>query len=289
MIFGFIQLIICPLMMAQGIEEFAAKSYIRNGNSDSYLSPLVDVLSSTLHTSSLSFKHPDSNRSFHIYIGATVVGAFIPSSMKSFEGQTEAPFNPTTTYNAPTIFGENTSNTYYDQYGNSYLFPGGFDINQINLAVPNIHVGTLFHTNFSGKFIALNVGGNFKRIELFGFGFNHFISDYWNAKNYYVSAGASFHQIKLAGYLKGKQFLAQITGGQKLGLFNYYGFAQWQKSPYEFYYEDELEGNGVVKINGQTNIRAGIGLGVQLWKFYLHAEGSGFKPFIGALGFGLQF
>jgi hypothetical protein len=150
------------MMMAQGIEEFAAKSYIRNGNSDSYLSPLVDVLSSTLHTSSLSFKHQDSNRSFHIYIGATVVGAFIPSNMKSFDGHTEAPYSPTTTIHAPTIFGDNNSNTYYDQYGNAYNFPGGFDIRQINMAVPNIHVGTLLHTNFSGKFFALNVVGTFK-------------------------------------------------------------------------------------------------------------------------------
>ena len=277
------------ILQAQVIEEDAARSYLRHGNAEPYFSPLVDVLSSTLHTSSLYYKHPDSNRSFHIYIGATVVGAFIPSNMKSFDGHTEAPYSPTTTIHAPTIFGDNNSNTYYDQYGNAYNFPGGFDIRQINMAVPNIHVGTLLHTNFSGKFFALNVGGDLKKIELFGFGFNHFISDYWNAKNYFVSAGASFDQIKLGGYMKGKQFLAQITGGQQLGIFNYWVHAQYQKSPYEFFYEDELEGNGTVKINGQSNIRAGLGLGLQLWKFYLHGEGSGFKPFIGALGIGLQF
>ena len=54
------------ILHAQAIDEDAAKSYLRNGNAESYFSPLIEVLSCTLHASSLYYQHPDSNRDFHI-------------------------------------------------------------------------------------------------------------------------------------------------------------------------------------------------------------------------------
>ncbi|MBK6544478.1 MAG: DUF6588 family protein [Saprospiraceae bacterium] len=284
-----LQFLFIGILSAQGINEYAAHSYLRNGNAQAYMSPLVDLMGSSIHASSLSYVHPDTTRNFHLYIGIYGTAAFIPESMKSFNGITEAPFSPTKTLKAPTIFGDNNTQIIYDESGNAYTFPGGFDIKQINLVFPIIHVGTFFHTNFSGRFLAMDVGGDFKRIEVYGIGFNHFISDYWKAKNYFVSVGGSYNQFKLGDYLLGKNILAQITGGQQLGLFNYYVYGQWQKTPYEFYYEDEIDGNGTIEINGENEIRFGAGCGIKLWKFYLHAEASVFKPLVTSVGIGLQF
>ena len=159
----------------------------------------------------------------------------------------------------------------------------------VPIRVKNVLIGSIFHTNLSARFFALDLGGDIKKIQLFRIGINHFISDYWHADDYYVTVGASYHQYKLGSYMKGKHLMAQLSAGHRIGLFNYWAFAQWQKSPHEFYYEDELDGNGVVKIDGPAVLRTGAGCGIQLWKFYIHAEGSGFKPMIGALGIGLQF
>jgi hypothetical protein len=270
----------------QKINEYAAKAYLLSGDPQAYFSPFVDAMGASIHNSSFSFEQPDSTKNFHIYVGVYASAAFIPESMQSYDGVT---ISTEGTINAPTIFGRNASNTYYDEQGNAYSYPGGFDISQVNLAFPIIHVGTLFHTNFSGRFFALDIEGDFKRIEIFGVGLNHFISDYWNAANYFVSIGASFNQYKLGDYLKAQHFLVQATAGQQMNKFRYWGFAQWHKSPYEFYYNDAESGSGTVEVDGENNFRLGIGCGIKLSIFYLNAEASFFKPLVGSVGLGLQF
>lgn len=282
-------LLTTALLKCQGINEYIAKSYLRNGNAQSYAGPLIDVLGASMQSVSLSYMQPDSTRKFHIYIGVYATAAFIPQSMKNFKAIAPNPLYPNPDITVPTIFGENTNNTYYDEQGNGYTFPGGFEITQMNLAFPIIHVGTLFHTNFSGRYFSLNVDGDLKRIEIFGIGLNHFISDYWKAENYFVSVGGSLNQYKIGNYMKGKHIMIQATGGQHINKFNYWGFLQWNQSPYEFYYEDEENGPGTVSIDGESNFRLGAGCGIKLSVLYLQAEASGFKPLIASLGIGLQF
>lgn len=280
---------LCVSLNAQGINQFAASSYLRSANSESFMQPFLDVLGASVNSSALSYVHPDSNRKFHIYIGVYGTSAFISSNMKSFDGTTEAPYAPPLTKEVPTIFGENTTETLYDENGNAYTFPGGFDVTQIRLAFPIIHVGTLFHTNFSGRFIAADLGGDLKRIEVFGFGLNHFISDYWKAPNYFVSVGGSYNQFTIGDYAKGRHIMFQATGGQQIKNFNYFGFLQYMSSPYEFYYEDEEAGDGTVKLNGSNKLRFGAGCSYTLWKFKLNAELSLNNPFMASAGLGLQF
>ncbi|MBK7694161.1 MAG: hypothetical protein IPI30_07520 [Saprospiraceae bacterium] len=80
-------------LFSQPINEFAAKSYLRTGNSDGYISPFIDVVGSSMNSSGFSYLY-DSTQKFHIYVGANVTSAFIPGSMQSFNGMTEEPFSP---------------------------------------------------------------------------------------------------------------------------------------------------------------------------------------------------
>lgn len=276
-------------LFSQPINEFAAKSYLRTGNSDGYISPFIDVVGSSMNSSGFSYLY-DSIQKFHIYVGLNVTSAFIPGSMQSFDGVTEEPFSrELTVANAPTVFGSNSALTAVDQTGNAYVFPGGFGINRVNLLFPSLQIGNFFNTNLSFRFLALDFGGDLKSIKLFGGGIQHFISPYWGAKDYFVGVGASYNQIKIGEYLTGNSILAQVNAGQQKGIFNYYGFAAYQKNKYEFFYADAENGDGSVVYEGDQPIRFGLGGGIQLWKFYLHAEGSGFKPVVASVGFGLRF
>lgn len=280
---------LCVSLNAQGINQYAASSYIRSSNSEAYMQPFLDVIGASVNSSAFSYVHPDSNRKFHIYLGLYGSNAFITDNMKSFDGLTEAPYTPPLELEAPTIFGKNSTQTLYDANGNAYTFPGGFEVTQIRLAFPILHVGTLFHTNFSGRFIASDLGGDLKRIEMFGFGLNHFISDYWKAPDYFISVGASYNQFKIGEYAKGRHLMFQATGGQQIKNFHYFGFLQYLRAPYEFYYEDEENGDGTVKLNGSNQIRFGAGCSYTLWKFKFNAEFSLNNPLMASVGLGLEF
>lgn len=268
----------------------AAEPYLLQSNVQGYLSPAVDALSATMHSSSIDYFYPDSSKKFNIYVGLYAAVAFIPSTMKTFDASTSSSFSPPRTIEVPTIFGENKNQTIYDAKGNAFTIPGGFDITRLNLAFPILHVGKFFHTNFSGRFIALGVGGDLERIETFGFGFNHFISDYWKAKNYNVSVGAGFNQIKIGPHLKGQDYMLQVTAGQKVKKFNYWGYVQYQNATYDFYYKKkETTDVGSVSINSGSKVRFGVGCGILLWKFYIHTDASGLKPLVANLGVGMRF
>ncbi len=276
--------------MSAQVSFEAAEPYLLQSNVQGYLSPAVDALSATMQSSSIDYFYPDSSKKFNIYVGVYAAMAFIPTTMKTFDATTTSPFSPARTIEVPTIFGENKNQTIYDAKGNAFTIPGGFDINRVNLAFPILHVGKFFHTNFSGRYIALDVGGDFERIETFGFGLNHFISDYWKAKNYNVSVGAGYNQIKLGPHLKGQDFMLQVSAGQKIKKFNYWGYVQYQQAAYDFYYKQQ-EGSdiGSVTINSGSRVRFGVGCGILLWKFYIHTDASGLKPLVANLGIGMRF
>lgn len=288
-LFAVLQIFLLGAINGQGISEYAADVYLKQANGQAYMSPLMDVIGASINSSALSYTHPDSNKRYHFYIGAYATAAFIPESMKSFNGITEAPFTPAQTVTAPTILGKNETQTIYDAAGHAYTFAPGFDIQKLYLAFPVVHIGTLFHTNFSGRYFAIDLSGDLKRVETFGIGFNHFISDYWHAKNYFISVGGNYNQFSLGSYMKGQNFMAQLAGGQQIRKFNYWAYGQWQQSPYEFYFDTSTDATGTVKINGEQNLRFGAGCSIQLWKFNIRAEASGFKPLIASGGIGLQF
>lgn len=277
------------LMVGQGFKDYAANIYLRHANAQEYLGPLIDVISSSSHNSALSHFHPDSNRRFHFYLGLNGSANFITSGMKNFTGVTEDPFQPQKELEVPTVFGNQDEIQLYDENGNSYFFPGGFAIKQINLVFPIIHVGTFFSTNLSGKFLSLNVGNELEKIQIFGFGLNHFISDHWKAENYQVSIGGGFDQYKISDLVKARQYFVQATGGQQIKRFNYYGFIQANKSDYTFYYEDKEEGNGSVQLHGNEILRFGLGAGISLWKFHFQTEASFINPIVANFNIGLKF
>lgn len=276
-------------LAAQGLPAPASKSYLRNANAQNYLSPFVDLVGASLHSMHFSYHHPDSNKKFHLHLGVSVAASIVTDQMKTFTGVTEAPFTPEARVEVPTIFGKNESLTAYDKNGTGYSFPGGFGINQVNLLIPQLQVGTLFHTNFNGKFVALDVGGELKRIEMYGFGINHFISDYWHAQKYFVSVGGQFDAFNLGDYLEGKNWLAQASVGRQVKRFNCWSYLQYQKASYDFHYADDEQGDGFVTVKGKNNVRFGIGGSVRLAFIKIQAEASILHPIMANLGLGIQF
>ncbi len=99
-------------------------------------------------------------------------------------------------------------------------------------------------------------------------------------QEYTISVGGNYNQFSLGSYMKGQHFMAQLAGGQQIRKFNYWAYGQWQQSPYEFYFDTSTDATGTVKINGEQNLRFGAGCSIQLWKFNIRAEASGFKPLI---------
>ena len=273
---------------AQYFPEAASKVYITSRNANPYFAPFLDLVGASMNSMAFSLQKPDTTHHFHFAIGVNASYSPVSASMKSFTGFTESPYSPEKSLTLPTIFGKNESGILYDSNGNAFGYPGGFDITHIILAYPFIQVGTLYHTNFSGRYFGVDINGDLRRIRIIGFGLNHFISDHWKAKNYFISAGLNYTAFNLGEYLKGRHYMAQLSGGQTFRRFNYYGHITWQKGLYNLYYNDQ-ETTGKATVDSKNNVRIGAGMSYRLRMIRIQCEASGFNPLTAAAGLALQF
>jgi hypothetical protein len=132
-------LLIHSNLFSQPINEFAAKSYLRTGNSDGYISPFIDVVGSSMNSSGFSYLY-DSIQKFHIYVGTKCYFCFHSGKHAKFQWGyrgaffsvrsqflTRPPFSVTILL-LPLLI----------RPGDAYVFPGGFGINRVNLLFPSL-------------------------------------------------------------------------------------------------------------------------------------------------------
>jgi len=123
--------------------------------------------------SGLFYSAQIKKKGFQLYAGLVTMTALISNDQKTFTAKTEEMFYPPATTKAPTIFSSTEGAAVEGTGGTAYVFPGGFSMNALPVAVPQISIGSFMGTEASFRFIDIELDENLGSLNLTGFGIRH--------------------------------------------------------------------------------------------------------------------
>src|SRR5262245_48328005 len=164
-------------------------------NAKGYLDPLRDPLSGTMNAAVFQSGHVP-NTGFGMQLGFQLMGVSLSSVDRSY-----TPTDPSgySSVNAPTVIGDTHAVSSTGPGGATIYHPGGFDINEFALAVPQLTIGSIAGTRAVVRFISLDVGGDDEigHFSLFGIGGQHSISQHIKDLPLDLAVGAFYQHMTL--------------------------------------------------------------------------------------------
>ncbi len=281
---------------AQTVEDILSKYTEENGRL--YLQPFADAFSADFN-SGLFHNAKVKKKGFQIYIGVVAQVATISNSAKYFNAYTDSDlFPPQGSYKVPTIFGptdevsvpiEGTSDMYH------YVFPGGLDVDYLPLAMPQITVGSLFGTDFTARYITLDVD-DYGKLDVFGWGVRHSIDQYFSALPVDLSVGYYNQSFKVGEYMDAKTNVINLQTSITMPVLTFYGGLGYESSNVDVQYIYEgaditgfaEEGDEIrFEMEGANTIRATIGVCFNLGPIKIHGDYNVAKQNTFAVGLGI--
>jgi hypothetical protein len=100
-----------------------------------------------------------------------------------------------------------------------FTYPGGFDMKNFGIAVPQVTIGSVLGTRAIVRYIAVDLGDeDLGNLKLFGIGGQHSISQYLPALPVDVAVGAMWQEFKIGeDLLDAKAFAANVMGSKRFG------------------------------------------------------------------------
>ncbi|MEM6632773.1 MAG: DUF6588 family protein [Bacteroidota bacterium] len=242
-------------------------------NANGYISPLTDAFFTSLNTG--VFPTSNAAEGLHIRVGVVGTMAFIPQSMKTFSATTEAPFRPEQTVEVPTVLGATDPVQVQGDNGTAYIFPTGFDVSSIPLAVPQAQIGNLFGTDFTFRYFAVSLDESIEDLSFFGLGVRHNFGRYFPDSTLDVNLAYMYQQFQVDDLIDARSNLIQVQVGQTLGIFSYYGVIGIVQGSFDLQYDHE-DSEGTTEINldleNNNNLKIGAGAALQASIVNLHLE-----------------
>jgi hypothetical protein len=258
-------------------------------NAKGYLGPLPKALSGTLNTAIFRSGHV-AKAGPSISIGIYVMGVNFDDKDRRYTPTDPPGFTGTGQIQAPTVIGDTHAVTQPGQGGTTLYHPGGFDLGHFALAVPQLSIGSIFGTRAIVRYIKVDFGDtDFGKLELFGIGGQHSISQYVPGLPVDVAAGFFYQKFKIHDdLLDTKAYSANVTASKKFGLLEPYVGVGYDSFDMDVAYESttgspgqkvsvkfDTQKNGhftagvtaslaFVKLNGEFNAAAEKGVAVGL-------------------------
>ena len=189
-------------------------------NAKGYLSPMPKALSSTLNSAIFTSGNvPESGLTFTV--GVRVMGSAFDDKDRTFDPTYPLPdgFTATTPGPVPTVIGDPTGLHVAGPGGTGADFPGGLDVNQFTIAVPELTIGTIAGTKATVRWFSATLGdSDYGKLELLGFGAQHSLSQYFPGIPADVALGAFYQTFKLGGgLLDTKALHVDVTASRHYG------------------------------------------------------------------------
>jgi hypothetical protein len=191
---------------------------LTSDNAKGYLGPLPKALSATLNSAVFqSGKVPKSAIEFSI--GVHVMGANFKDADRTFTPTDPPGFQSTTPTPVSTVIGGGQSVAVPGQGGTILNYPGGFDLSTFTIAAPELTIGSVFGTRAVVRWFSAKFGdSDFGKLELFGIGGQHSISQYFGKLPADVAFGLFYQTFKLGdGLLDTKALHVDVTGSKTFG------------------------------------------------------------------------
>ncbi len=234
-------------------------------NAKGYLGPLPEALSGTLNTAIFQTGSvPKTGVSFTIGVRAMAVK--FDDEQRLYTPQDPPGFTSTNPSRVPTVIGDPHAVAQSGQGGATLYYPGGFDIKNFALAVPQATIGTVFGTRAVVRWISVDVGTtDLGKFDLFGIGAQHSISQYVPMLPVDLAAGFFYQSFKINDDLvKTKSYQFNVTGSKSFGLFQPYVGLGYDSFDMDIKYtSDTAQPNQTIKVSFDTKNNAHLTAGVQ--------------------------
>ena len=273
---------------AQELEDFVGNYTGENGKG--FMQPLADAFGANMNSGLYHSAKIDSG--FQLYIGVVTTTALIADGQKTFTATTQGLFNPETNMEAPTIFGAVEGATVEGIAGTTYNFPGGFDLNILPLAIPQMHIGNLFGTEATVRYIAVDLGDNFGKLDVFGWGVRHSISQYFNDISVDIAVGYFQEKFDVGDIVEAKSSLVGIQASKDVGVLTFFGGLGFENASLDITYEyDDGETMETIEfdLEGSNSVRFTAGLTLKLGVIRLNTNINLADQTVFAAGLGFQF
>jgi len=236
-----------------------------------YLQPFANAFSADFN-SGLFHNAKIKRKGFHLYFGVVAQVATISDEAKYFMGYTEGDiYEPQGPYKVSSVLGPTEGVTVPIEGSGGlleYTFPGGFDVDLLPLALPQITIGALFGTELTVRYIHFKVKdvGTF---DVFGWGVRHSIDQYIKNMPVNIAVGYYRQRFKLSEYMNAAGNLVNLQVSYPVPVVTFYSGVGYENSKVkvEYVYTGE-SGNDDEMISfdlkGSNTIRFTIGLTLNL-------------------------
>ena len=244
-------------------------------NAKGYLSPLPKALSATLNSAVYQTGHVAKN-TFTLSLGVRVMGVGFSSDNNTYSPTPPPGFTPTQDVKAPTVIGDTHAVAQSGQGGTTLYHPGGFDISEFALAVPQLSIGSVFGTRAIVRWISVDLGNNeLGKIDYLGYGAQHSISQYFPGLPLDLAAGFFAQKIDLGkDLIKTDAFLVNVTGSKRYGMLEPYVGVGYDTFNMDVKYASTTTpgDNIAVKFDKESNAHLTLGIQALLGFSRLSAE-----------------
>lgn len=184
-------------------------------NTKGYLSPLNSALASTMNAGVFQTGFVPQ-KGFDFSFGVHVMAVQFDDKDKTFSTVADGTYP---SVSAPTIVGSPDGVQVSGLGGLSATFPGGLDISQLELAVPEVRIGSVMGTRALVRYFAMNFDDNeLKKIDLLGIGLQHSLNRYVHGLPVDVAVGGFYQKFKIGdGLLDTKALHFNVTASRRYG------------------------------------------------------------------------
>ena len=245
-------------------------------NAKGYLGPLPDALSATLN-SAIFQSGKVSKAGISFLLGVHVMGVnfkdedrtFIPTDPPGFQSNSPTPVS--------TVIGGTQSVPVQGQGGTVLNYPGGLDVKTFTIAAPELTVGSVLGTRAVVRWFSADLGNSdYGKLELFGIGGQHSISQYVPGLPVDIAVGAFYQTFKLGdGLLDTKAFHGDVTASRSFGLLQPYvgvGFDTFKMDVSYKSSDPNNPGEIAISMPDKSNAHFTVGAQASLAIVKLHAE-----------------
>lgn len=263
-------------------------------NARGYAGPLPKALSGTLNTAIFRSGYvARSQPTVQIEVHAMTVS--FDDADKIYSPSDPPGFQSTEDVDAPTIIGSTEAVEQNGQAGTVLYHPGGFELDNFSLAVPQLTVGAYMGTKATVRWISLDLGdADLGDLSLVGFGVQHSITQYFGDLPPVDVAVGGFYQTFSIGndLVDTKAMHFNVTGSKKYGVLQPYLGIGLDTFDMDLNYDSDLDNADAdiqVDFDRETNAHFTIGLQLDLTNVTAHAEfnAAAETGFAVGIGFGL--
>jgi hypothetical protein len=289
---GFLVLVMPSASPSQTALESALAAYGEE-NVKGYMQPFADLFGANMNSGYYRTAAVPV-MGFHFEFDIIVMGALIGDSQKNFNAVTPSGFTPAT-FESATIFGEKGALVTDSPTGLSYRGADGvFNTSMMPMATPQIKVGSLFGTEFLGRFgylPAFGSGDEFESTTLWAIGARHNLNQWFGELPLDLSAAIYYTSLNTGDLINFNGLMFGAQGSKEFGIVTVYGGLAYQSSTLNLKYDSTVPGApGKVEIalDGKSNFAftAGAGLTFGIFKIFADINIGSVTNLSGGIGFG---